>query len=407
MKISAIQPNYYNKIAFKNNTTKPEGSSVENAESEGMSKNTKIAIGVSSAVALAALAYAGYRGHLGAKIQKFLGGAEDAASTVKPKGQSDVNPKPNTDLPDGKNGPEIKTDADAEIPKGNKDPEIKTDSGSEIIIDKGAEKEKIITQDDDIVDAEIIEDVQKFLTVDEFKTLPLEEKAQRFGSDVQKIVDESADFGAFEVNINKYAEELEIDLEKLPEGEEAVLCDAMYKPVYAKFAGALEEADEANLFRLHYADVKMQLNKYDEAENLVMDVINSNKRNTERRLAFEQLKAINELQGKPEQTLEVFAKSVDKDVAKLDELHNNIIRMTEENVDAIRNNTLTPEQMETYRKFSEDSMDSKQYFANMHRNLSGVFGEDNATIVRIKSVLDEKIPEFFNKLEGIVGGTAQ
>ena len=79
MKISSIQPNYINRFSFRNNnqqtvTTQP--ASVEN-KSKGLSKDTQTAIGVGAGlVVLAGLVYAGYRGKLGAKIQKLLGGAK-------------------------------------------------------------------------------------------------------------------------------------------------------------------------------------------------------------------------------------------------------------------------------------------------------------------------------------------
>ncbi|PWL73809.1 hypothetical protein DBY21_10105 [Candidatus Gastranaerophilales bacterium] len=92
MKISAIQPNNFNKVSFKQeeNKSQPENNVSEN---EGMSKNQKITAGVvTAAVALAGLGYLGYKGHLGKAIQKLLGGAEDAAKNLSK--DSDITTEP-------------------------------------------------------------------------------------------------------------------------------------------------------------------------------------------------------------------------------------------------------------------------------------------------------------------------
>lgn len=88
MRISAIQPNYINRTSFKQNSTNPSASSPEETRKEVMSENAKITIAsCAGALAIIGLVYAGYKGKLGAKIQKLLGGASDASQSVKPKGK--------------------------------------------------------------------------------------------------------------------------------------------------------------------------------------------------------------------------------------------------------------------------------------------------------------------------------
>ncbi len=88
MRISAIQPNYINRTSFKQNSTNPSASSPEETRKEVMSENAKITVAsCAGALAIIGLVYAGYKGKLGAKIQKLLGGASDASQSVKPKGK--------------------------------------------------------------------------------------------------------------------------------------------------------------------------------------------------------------------------------------------------------------------------------------------------------------------------------
>lgn len=88
MRISAIQPNYINRTSFKQNSTNPSVSTPEETRKEVMSENAKITVAsCAGALAIIGLVYAGYKGKLGAKIQKLLGGASDASQSVKPKGK--------------------------------------------------------------------------------------------------------------------------------------------------------------------------------------------------------------------------------------------------------------------------------------------------------------------------------
>ena len=307
MRISAIQPNYINRISFSQNGTNTTDKPTDETRKNVMSKNTQIAVtaGV-GALALIGLVYAGYRGKLGAKIQKLLGGASDATKSVE-RNTPEVNgsvTKPNV-KPDNV---DIK-------------PNSTTDSADEIKIIGGEEPKKVFDTSD-AEDVEIIEDIHKFLTPEEFKSLPREELLKRVGADLDEISKSSNSFDEYDDAAENYFEKYGIVDTKDEEyvKEHADILNVFIDVAESKFTDELAARGVLNELKLSKASIKLILGEHDDAEKIVMDVINKVGLDSDKLESYAALKKIADKSETPEKYFQIINKELEKDSETANEL---------------------------------------------------------------------------------------
>lgn len=307
MRISAIQPNYINRISFSQNGTNTTDKPTDETRKNVMSKNTQIAVtaGV-GALALIGLVYAGYRGKLGAKIQKLLGGANDAAKNVE-RNMSDVNG----------NG----TKANVKPDNVDIKPNSTTDSADEIKIIGGEEPKKVFDTSD-AEDVEIIEDIHKFLTPEEFKTLPREEVAKRVSADLDEITKTSNDVDEYSDAVENYLKKYGIDdMNEVEEAEKyAYIWDISMDKAEAKFIDELTAKGELNEFMLGRARIKFLMGEHENAEKMVMDVVNKVGLDSDKLESYVALKKIADKSETPEKYFQIINKELEKDSETANEL---------------------------------------------------------------------------------------
>lgn len=307
MRISAIQPNYINRISFSQNGTNTTDKPTDETRKNVMSKNTQIAVtaGV-GALALIGLVYAGYRGKLGAKIQKLLGGANDAAKNVE-RNMSDVNG----------NGtkPNVKPD-NVDIK-----PNSTTELADEIKIIGGEEPKKVF-DGSDAEDVEFVEDIHKFLTPEEFKTLPREEVAKRVGADLDEISKSSNSFDEYDDAAENYFEKYGIVDTKDEEyvKEHADILNVFIDVAESKFTDELAARGVLNELKLSKASIKLILGEHDDAEKMVMDVINKVGLDSDKLESYAALKKIADKSETPEKYFQIINKELEKDSETANEL---------------------------------------------------------------------------------------
>lgn len=300
MRISAIQPNYINRISFKQNEINTTDKPADETRKNVMSKNTQIAVTAGlGALAVIGLVYAGYKGKLGAKIQKFLGGANDAAKNVE-RNMSDVNGSGSK--------PVGKPD------NVDREPTSTTDLEDDIRIIGGEEPKKVFDTSD-AEDVEIIEDIHKFLTPEEFKTLPREEVAKRVSADLDEITKTSNDVDEYSDAVENYLKKYGIDdMNEVEEPEKyAYIWDISMDKAEAKFIDELTAKGELNEFKLDKAGVKFILGEYDDAEKIVMNVLNNVELDPDKLESYAVLKKIADKSETPEKYFQIINKELEKD----------------------------------------------------------------------------------------------
>ena len=307
MRISAIQPNYINRISFSQNGTNTTDKPTDETRKNVMSKNTQIAVtaGV-GALALIGLVYAGYRGKLGAKIQKLLGGASDATKSVE-RNTPEVNgsvTKPNV-KPDNV---DIK-------------PNSTTDSADEIKIIGGEEPKKVF-DGSDAEDVEFVEDIHKFLTPEEFKSLPREELLKRVGADLDEISKSSNSLDEYDDAAENYFEKYGIVDTKDEEyvKEHADILNVFIDVAESKFTDELAARGVLNELKLSKASIKLILGEHDDAEKMVMDVINKVGLDSDKLESYAALKKIADKSETPEKYFQIINKELEKDSETANEL---------------------------------------------------------------------------------------
>ncbi len=292
MRISAIQPNYINRISFKQNEINTTDKPADETRKNVMSKNTQIAVTAGlGALAVIGLVYAGYKGKLGAKIQKLLGGANDAAKNVE-RNMSDVNGSgsKSVDKPD------------------------KTDLEDDIRIIGGEEPKKVFDTSD-AEDVEIIEDIHKFLTPEEFKTLPREEVAKRVSADLEEISKTSNDFDEYDDAVENYFKKygiLDIADDEFVK-EHADILNVFFDVAESKFTDELSAKGVLNEFKLGKAGVKFILGEYDDAEKIVMNVLNNVELEPDKISSYVVLNNMADESENPEKYFQIINKELEKD----------------------------------------------------------------------------------------------
>lgn len=372
MKISAIQPNFANRIMFKSEEQKPQAEN-KPEENQGMSKNTKIAAGVvTAAVALAGLGYLGYKGKLGTKIQKLLGGAEDATKNLGKN--PDVTPK---------NSDEVK------IPGGEtsspKTPEVKS------------EPAETVKPSANPAAAEV-DETYKFLTKEEFQKMERPKAYEQIGLDIEQIEQNTASQEEAFNKINEYMlryKDMEFDysdkgtLDFLDKHFSKMLTD--YNDIY--------DLPLKNKHQLLMAVLKVEKLDFNSAEKYLMEIINSDLADKTKLKAFELLHALKG-QSNPEEVAAIFDKTVEKDISRFQEQQKNFNPLVKNFVD--KNGDINAEEDEVLKTALGEYFDSKSYFNNIIYDsaLPEYFGKDNKTIQTVQEMI-KHIDEFWDSIEVI------
>lgn len=379
MKISSIQPNYINRFSFRNNnqqtvTTQP--ASVEN-KSKGLSKDTQTAIGVGAGlVVLAGLVYAGYRGKLGAKIQKLLGGAKKETSKAADNLGTEANPK-KTSAKAPEAGP-AKGTTEVEPVK------IETDE---------AKPKKDILNGIDAEDAEIVEEIPYKLTAAELQTLPHEQSLAKFKDDINSIAGNHDDIESFSESLKNYIVGLDIDIDNIELNKEnAEFFDFVYEKSIEKFGKELDNLGSLNELKLNISEVKLALGDVGSARNLVMDIINSGKMDDDRVAAFISLRKICKAAGNIDESSKILDEAMNGDVKKINELKDSINKIYESKT--YNNPNFTDEEKVILKEFS----DATFYYDAMFKNLRDVYGEtyENGVMNRLRDIMRDAF-NFYNE----------
>ena len=379
MKISSIQPNYINRFSFRNNnqqtvTTQP--ASVEN-KSKGFSKDTQTAIGVGAGlVVLAGLVYAGYRGKLGAKIQKLLGGAKKETSKAAENLGTEVNPK-KTSAKAPEAGP-AKGTTEVEPVK------IETDE---------AKPKKDILNGIDVEDAEVVEEIPYKLTAAELQTLPHEQSLAKFKDDINSIAGNHDDIESFSESLKNYIVGLDIDIDNIELNKEnAEFFDFVYEKSIEKFGKELDNLGSLNELKLNISEVKLALGDVGSARNLVMDIINSGKMDDDRVAAFISLRKICKAAGNIDESSKILDEAMNGDVKKINELKDSINKIYESKT--YNNPNFTDEEKVILKEFS----DATFYYDAMFKNLRDVYGEtyENGVMNRLRDIMRDAF-NFYNE----------
>ena len=379
MKISSIQPNYINRFSFRNNnqqtvTTQP--ASVEN-KSKGLSKDTQTAIGVGAGlVVLAGLVYAGYRGKLGAKIQKLLGGAKKEASKAAENLGAEANPK-KTSAKAPEAGP-AKGTTEVEPVK------IETDE---------AKPKKDILNGIDVEDAEVVEEIPYKLTAAELQTLPHEQSLAKFKDDINSIAGNHDDIESFSESLKNYIVGLDIDIDNIELNKEnAEFFDFVYEKSIEKFGKELDNLGSLNELKLNISEVKLALGDVGSARNLVMDIINSGKMDDDRVAAFISLRKICKAAGNIDESSKILDEAMNGDVKKINELKDSINKIYESKT--YNNPNFTDEEKVILKEFS----DATFYYDAMFKNLRDVYGEtyENGVMNRLRDIMRDAF-NFYNE----------
>jgi len=369
MKISAIQTNYFNKTAFRSSEKENEN---QNKNEDGKSfsvsnldKNTKIAAGVvTAAVALAGLGYLGYHGKLGSKIQKLLGGAAKNADNIKGKDTPDVHP---TDL----KGEELKIKSQDDIkPKTsdeiNEEPKIKPQDKEinpdemEIKIDREQKHKKIIENNEDVTDAEIVAEPHKFATMEELEKLSDPEVSEKVFADIKVLEKESSsDDEAFE-KIGQYFDKFEDSFVE----SRIDLLDSLIEFQITRYSKQIIEKGGKKAIsdvKSALANIKLAKRDFNSAEKLSLEVLNDTNAEMSSKIdAFGTLRMTAQGQNsdKIRQSEEIFDRIIQKEISDLSALRNK------------------PEEYDFKRKNLQKTFNE----------LYDIYGKDNSTI---KALIEE------------------
>lgn len=370
MRISAIQPNYINRISFKQNEINTTDKPADETRKNVMSKNTQIAVTAGlGALAVIGLVYAGYKGKLGAKIQKFLGGANDAAKNVE-RNMSDVN---------GSGSKSVGKPDNVDIK-----PTSTTDLEDDIRIIGGEEPKKVFDTSD-AEDVEIIEDIHKFLTPEEFKTLPREELVKRAGADLDEISKTSNDFDEYDDAVENYFKKygiLDIADDEFVK-EHADILNVFFDVAESKFTDELSAKGVLNEFKLGKAGVKFILGEYDDAEKIVMNVLNNVELEPDKMSSYVVLNNMADESENPEKYFQIINKELEKDFETTNKLQIAVRKHVEKF--GRREEDLKDKNSDVYKFLS-----SKSYFESLDHIFDdlSVTSEDVPMRDSIKSIIE-------------------
>lgn len=306
MRISAIQPNYINRIPFKQNGINTTDKPADETSKNLMNKNTQIAVTAGlGTLDVVGSVYIGYRGKSGAKIQNFSGGANDMVKNAE-RNMSDANvngPKPN-----------VKPD----------NVDINSNSTTDIADDVkviGGEQPKKVFDASDAEDVEIIKELHKFLTPEEFKSLPREELIKRVGADLEEISGKSANAKEYIKATENYFKKYDLDIRDFEDSKENLnFLDIALEQIDKKFIDEFKTNVEYYEFKLARAHVKILMSEKSNVEKSVMEVINNTEVSPERLGAYTVLKEIANESENPEKYSQILNDELKKDFKTANEL---------------------------------------------------------------------------------------
>ena len=307
MRISAIQPNYINRISFRQDGINVIDKPIDEKRSNMMDKNTKTAVTAGVGVlAVVGLVYAGYKGKLGAKIQKFLGGADNAAKNIE-RELSDLS---------GNDAKSVGKVDNIDINSNSS-----TDMGENLKIIKEEEPKKVFDASD-AEDVEFVEDIHKFLTPEEFKSLPEEELIKRASADLEEIAKANEDVEEYSNAVENYFKNYGIDnIDVVEEPKKyASIWDIALDKTEAKFRDQLLANGGLNEFILGRARVKFLIGEHENAEKLIMGVINNAGMSADKLESYATLKCIADVSENPEKYFQILNKELEKDFKTVNEL---------------------------------------------------------------------------------------
>lgn len=396
MKISSIQPNMFNRTVFMAEEAKPENKPEEN---QGLDKNTKITAGVvTAAVALAGLGYLGYKGKLGSKIQKFLGGAKDAAGEVKPKPDTEkpspdtlggVKPEPNKEnlnttqsLGEGAPSGSSKLNEEANANSSEVKPEITTAPEPDI----PPVKPEILPADNSY----------RFLTAEEFVKLEPEEAVKRVGADIEEIEKNAASPEEAFDNMQKYMERYQFDEDS--EVQDSVM-DMYFNKLLTKYKDVVQQKqspEALNVLRLFIGGHYCEKGDFKTAEKYLTDIVNDNEMRESKLGAYSALKAIADAQGTPEKAAKIFDEGVAKDIQTFQEEQNRFDKLVENFVN--KKGDITAEEDDVLKAGYEQYTDKKDFLNNIAYQLNDIYGAENPTIQKV-TAKTKQIDEFLESIE--------
>lgn len=402
LKVSPIKFNQTNRIPFKAEENKETTGNEASAEESKMSTNTKIGIGVSAAVALAALGYAGYKGHLGSGIKKMLGGATEAVENATAK-NNDVTP-PSIKNPEG-GSPKPTKSPEGGAPKqggetppngsNNKSPKVEVNPVKTEEVTTTKATEVIAPAGKPVETTEKIE-VPKTVEVNGAK-LPTEMEKLIIATEA-KIDDIEKEFGGkngvFANNENKEKALGAIDDHfeslNLSESDPANvdLSDKIITRMLNNYSDVLEQEGNLSMLKFSLSEVKLMKNDLDAAEKLLREAFVSPDAHVGVKVeVFKNMHKVAVLQGKPEKAVQFFAENTKLELEEAATVQETLAKMIKEGVFSQKRENIPEEARKLCLTFGMH----KGLLKSFLKDLTDVYGKENESIKAMQKVLDKMI----------------
>lgn len=373
LKVSPIKFNQTNRIPFKAKENKEATSNEAISEESKMSTNTKIGIGVSAAVALAALGYAGYKGHLGSGIKKMLGGATEAVENATAK-NSDATPSPikNSEGGSPKQGGETPPNGQT-----NKSPEGEVPAGKPV-----EPTEKIeVPKTAEVNGAKLPTEMEKLIIATEAKIDDIEKEFGCENGVFVKSENKEKALGA----IDDYLESL-----NLSESDSANvdLSDKIITRMLNNYSDVLEQEGSLSSLKCGLSEVKLMKNDLDAAEKLLREAFVSPDAHVGVKMeVFKNMHKVAKLQGKPEKAVQFFAENTKQELEEAATVQETLAKMMKEGVFSQKRENIPEEAHKVSVTFSMH----KGLLKSFLEDLTDVYGKENESIKAMQKVLDKMI----------------
>lgn len=391
LKVSPIKFNQTNRIPFKAEENKETTGNEASAEESKMSTNTKIGIGVSAAVALAALGYAGCKGHLGSGIKKMLGGATEAVENATAK-NNDVTP-PTIKNPEGgspKQGGETPPNGSTnKSPKVEVNPvkteEVTNTKAPEVEVPAGKPvepTEKIeVPKTAEVNGAKLPTEMEKLIIATETKIDDIEKEFGCKNGVFANYENKEKAFGA----IGDHFESLNLS-ESDPANVD--LSDKIITRMLNNYSDVLEQEGSLSSLKCGLSEVKLMKNDLDAAEKLLREAFVSPDANVGVKMeVFKNMHKVAELQGKPEKAVQFFAENTKQELEEAVKIQENLEKMIKEGVFSQKRENISPEDHKVSVTFGMH----KGLLQSFLEELTDVYGKENESIKAMQKVLDKMI----------------
>lgn len=310
MRISAIQPNYINRIPFKQNGINTTDKPADETSKNLMNKNTQIAVTAGlGTLDVVGSVYIGYRGKSGAKIQNFSGGANDMVKNAE-RNISDANV----------NGPKTNGKPDKININININNNSSTDIADEVKV-IGGEQPKKVFDVSGAEDVEIIKELHKFLTPEEFRSLPREELIKRVDADLEEISGKSANAKEYIKATENYFKKYDLDIRDFGDSKENFdFIEIILEQIDKKYIDEFKTNGGYYDFKLMQACAKILMDEKVDVEKSVMEIINNTEISPDRLRAYTVLKEIANESENPEKYSQILNDELKKDFKTANEL---------------------------------------------------------------------------------------